>query len=57
VEIEVDGGAPIEASSNGNGIYTASFEPPRLGEDIPIVIRLDGQPIGGSPYLIDIGLF
>jgi hypothetical protein len=57
VEIQVDGGAPIEAQPGGDGLYRASFSPPRLDEDIPVVVRLNGGAIDDSPYLIDIRLF
>jgi adhesin/invasin len=57
VEIQVDGGATIEAVSSGDGVYRATFEPPRLAEDIPVVVRVNGQALDDSPYLIDIRLF
>ncbi|HUF35810.1 MAG TPA: invasin domain 3-containing protein [Gemmatimonadales bacterium] len=57
VEVQVDGGATIQATANGDGTYSASFPPPRLAEDIPVVVRLNGGEIDESPYLIDIRFF
>jgi adhesin/invasin len=57
VTVQVDGGSPFAATSNGDGTYRADFSPPRLGEDIPIVVRLNVVEIDDSPYLIDIRLF
>jgi hypothetical protein len=57
VEIQVDGGETIQAVSSGDGVYRGSFEPPRLAEDIPVLVRVNGQELDDSPYLIDIRLF
>jgi adhesin/invasin len=56
VTVQVDNGAEFEAANNGDGTYSASFPPPRFG-DVPVVIRVNGSPIAGSPFIVQISFF
>ena len=56
VKVQVDGGSPITAANNGDGTYSASFAPPRLGQ-VPVAITLNGQPIAGSPFVVNVTFF
>jgi Ferritin-like domain/Filamin/ABP280 repeat len=44
---------PIEAISNNDGTYTASYTPTTVGTDT-VTITLDGAPIQGSPFTITV---
>jgi hypothetical protein len=44
---------PIQATSNNDGTYTASYTPAEEGVDT-ITITLDGSPIQGSPFSVTI---
>ncbi len=56
VMVQVDGGTPQPATPNGDGTYTASFSPSRLG-DVRVDITLNGRAIAGSPYTVRVSLF
>jgi hypothetical protein len=56
VLVQVDGGTTIDATNNGDGTYSASFLPPRLGQ-VPVAITLNGSAIAGSPYVVNITFF
>ena len=44
---------PVTATDNGDGTYTASYNPTELGTDT-ITVTIDGTPISGSPFTITI---
>ncbi|HYC32176.1 MAG TPA: invasin domain 3-containing protein, partial [Gemmatimonadales bacterium] len=56
VTVQVDTFAPFDAANNGDGTYSASFAPPRFGA-VPVVIRVNGEEISGSPFVVNITFF
>ena len=57
VEVQVQGiSGVLQAESNGDGTYATSFQPPFLGE-VQVVIRVNGQELSGSPYVVTVSFF
>jgi adhesin/invasin len=57
VEVMVDGSSTsIPVTSNGDGTYSAAFAPPRFG-NVPVAVLLNGTPIAGSPFTVEISFF
>ena len=57
VTIFVDGSpTSLQVTNNGDGTYSASFQPTRFGK-VPVVIRVNGAAVAGSPFLVDITFF